>query len=119
MSRRVTLSSFAVTLLVVSSPVLADDGASSATNDDGGVDVDTAEGDGSAASDAFLACDGALCDTTNGSQCDVVQAPALGTTQDAVRLLSMGAALGLVGAGAARRRRTAGARRPSTDSRVR
>ena len=112
MYRRVVLLFFAATLLGCSSPVFADDGGGTGSNNESTVN-DASAGDEDASP---LACDGALCGTRNDTQCDVPEG-SLGNVRfgsPGVVLAGAFAVLGL-----SRRRRVAGARCPPTGSRAR
>ena len=86
----------------------ASGGTSSAANDDG-PSIDTASpSDASHGAEFVVACDGALCDTTNGSECGVARGTAGNARFDSIWLAAMVAAVGL---GIERRARR-GARRP-------
>ena len=103
MRLRVTLIAISALALVDPGPAAADDAGDAGTNSDSGL------GSGVQSPDApSIACDGALCDTTNGSECGVARGTAGNAHFDSIWLAAMVAAVAL---GIERRARR-GARRP-------
>jgi hypothetical protein len=120
---RFVLMSFVAVFLARPRPALADDAGDSGTNGDSGWEASADEGasgvepndDGAAssrgpASDGpIVACDGALCDTTNGAECGIARGTPTRAPVDRATLMAVAAAFTL----AITRRVRGGARRPS------
>ncbi len=86
----------------------AEAGDTTDASDDGGADGGSEGG----AAATPVACDGSLCDTTNGSTC-AASAPLGNTRFDDLRVLGAGSALlGALAVGIARRRRRTGELKP-------
>lgn len=101
MIRWVILVASAATFLVVAARVLADDSGAGANidgpsgSDDASANVGSIEEAG--ADGTTLACDGGLCDTRNGSQCDLGRSALAEGQVNAVSILLVGApALGVL-----------------------
>jgi hypothetical protein len=115
MRLRVTFIALSALVLVDARLAAADDAGEAGTNGDSDVATSdaTSGDDGSANNDPGpdgtpIACDGALCDTTNGSECGVA-GPAIGNAH--LDSTSVGALVAVLGLGIARRARR-GALRP-------
>jgi hypothetical protein len=122
MRLRVTLIALSALVLVDPRPAAADDAGEAGTiGDSDGATTDAASsGGGASSSDTGpeatpIACDGALCDTTNGSECGIAGV-ALGNAQ--LDWTSVAAVIAVLALGIARRVRR-GALRPPCSNELR
>jgi hypothetical protein len=90
MRLRVTLIAISALALVDAGPAAADDAGEAGTNGDSGVATGVPSPNATP-----IACDGALCDTTNGSECGVAGATVGNAHFDSIWLAALVAAMAL------------------------